>query len=235
MLILKTIQNARFNYLVLIGALILGAVGVAVAWYVQPVPSQEPELIKLIAKNKDLNHSLAQSAMTLDIERKTVNEMNNTLLSLQAESLEQQLALRFYQKVMAPEYTANGVHIEKVRLEAGISEHHIRVEVLIAQLEKRKRYIKGKLWLKVIGSRNGKPEVLNINSMVKSSKDFKVSFRFFQHIKSEFVLPKNFLPERVKVSIQMPRQKGQKYANISQEYTWNELIMSASTPMLPTS
>jgi hypothetical protein len=203
-------------------------------WQQQPPPAKDPKLALLTAQNQTLINTLAQTNMTLDIERTTVSEMNNTLLSLQAESLEQQLALRFYQKVMAPEYTANGVHIEKVILAAGISERLVRFEVLIAQLEKRKRYIKGKLLLEVIGSLNGKPQVIDLSSMIKSSKALKVSFRFFQHIKSEFELPQNFLPERFKVTVNMPRQRGQKAADVSQEYAWNELIKSPIIPLLPT-
>ena len=55
-----------------------------------------------------------------------------------------------------------------------------------------------------------------------------------QHIKSEFKLPKGFLPERFRVTIKMPRMKGQKAANVTQEYSWNELIKSPVTSILST-
>lgn len=231
MLSLKTLINARFGYMTLLSATLLGALVVVFIWQQQPPAPQDPRLMSLERDKKTLQNSLAQASMALDIERKTIGEMNSTLLSLQAESLEQQLALRFYQKVMAPEYTANGVHIEKVILEAGINPQHIRFEVLVAQLEKRKRYIKGKLSIEIIGSVDGKQHVVLVDSLVKSSKELKVSFRFFQHIKSEFELPTGFLPERLKVTIKMPRQRGQKAANVSQEYAWQELIKSSAYPL----
>ena len=234
MLSLNTFFKPRFGYFTLIGAMVFGALTAAYLYQQQQTsPAVNPKLAELAAQNNNLNNSLAKAIMALDIERKTITEMNSTLLTLQSESLEQQLALRFYQKVMAPEFTANGVHIEKVILEPGISPRHIRVEVLIAQLEKRKRYIKGEVLLEVIGSLNGKPEIVNVSSLIKSSKDLKLSFRFFQHIKSEFELPEYFLPEYFKVIIKMPKQRGQKSANVSQEYPWNELVKSPIAPMFP--
>jgi len=235
MLSFKALINRRFGYVTLLGAMVLGALIVIVIWQRQPPPPVDPKLVILKENNQTLTNALAKANMTLDIEREIVIEMNNTLLSLQAESLEQQLALRFYQKVMAPEYTANGVHIEKVILESGVTNRFVRFEILIAQLEKRKRYIKGAVELEVSGSLDGKPQILNISSMVKAKKDLKVSFRFFQHIKSEFELPPNFIPQRVKVIIKMPRQRGQKAADVSQEYAWQALIKSPIIPMLPSS
>jgi len=233
MLSFKTINKARFSVTALLIAASMGAAGIALLWKQQPPPPPDPKLAELTQRVKTMETSLAQATMALDIERKTISEMNSTLLSLQAESLEQQLALRFYQKVMAPEYTANGVHIEKVILTQGISDRHIRFEVLIAQLEKRKRYIKGNLALEILGSFDGKPQVLNVSEMVKSAKDLKVSFRFFQHVKSDFELPEGFMPERLKVTIKMPRQRSQKAANVTQEYPWNELIKLPMQPILP--
>lgn len=233
MLSFKTINKARFSATALLIAASMGAMSIALLWKQQPPPPPDPKLAELTQRVKTMETSLAQATMALDIERKTISEMNSTLLSLQAESLEQQLALRFYQKVMAPEYTANGVHIEKVILTQGISDRHIRFEVLIAQLEKRKRYIKGHLALEILGSFDGKPQVLNVSEMVKSAKDLKVSFRFFQHVKSDFELPEGFMPERLKVTIKMPRQRGQKAANVTQEYPWNELIKLPMQPILP--
>ena len=233
MLSFKTINKARFSVTTLLVAALIGAASIAIVWKQQPPPPPDPKVAELTQRVKTMETSLAQATMALDIERKTISEMNSTLLSLQAESLEQQLALRFYQKVMAPEYTANGVHIEKVILTQGISDRHVRFEVLIAQLEKRKRYIKGNLALEILGSFDGKPQVLKVSEMVKSAKDLKVSFRFFQHVKSNFDLPEGFMPERLKVTIKMPRQRGQKAANVTQEYPWNELIKLPMQPILP--
>tara|TARA_B110001452_G_C15200935_1_gene416786 strand:+ start:447 stop:1157 length:711 start_codon:yes stop_codon:yes gene_type:complete len=233
MLSFKTINKARFSVTTLLVAALIGAASIAIVWKQQPPPPPDPKVAELTQRVKTIETSLAQATMALDIERKTISEMNSTLLSLQAESLEQQLALRFYQKVMAPEYTANGVHIEKVILTQGISDRHVRFEVLIAQLEKRKRYIKGNLALEILGSFDGKPQVLKVSEMVKSAKDLKVSFRFFQHVKSNFDLPEGFMPERLKVTIKMPRQRGQKAANVTQEYPWNELIKLPMQPILP--
>ncbi len=232
MLRLKSLLNYRFGYLTLfvltLSSFIYG--NYYASQQIAAVP--QTELLELRSENAVMATKLAQSKIDLSIEKNTIAEMNNTQLLLQSEVIEQQLALRFYQKVMAPESTANGVNIENVLVEAGVSKGHYRFEILLAQLEKRRRYIKGSLQLVLIGSVDGKPQQLDLTALIKPTATLKVSFRFFQHINSEFMLPDNFTPEKLKVTIKMPRHRGQKSANVSKEYRWNTLLKIPLKPLL---
>jgi len=232
MLRLKPLFNYRFGYLSLLIVMIIGFISGNYFYRLEHASRPNPELLELRVESKVLSQALTKSEFDLKVERETIKEMNDTVLTLQSELIEQQLALRFYQKIMAPELTSNGVHIEKVIVEAGLSKHHYRFELIIAQLEKRKSYLKGKATLTLFGSENGKPKQLDVASLIESKKTLTLSFRYFQHIKSEFMLPADFTPEKLKVEIKMPSRRGQKASTVTQEYHWRELLKITLQPML---
>ena len=184
------------------------------------------QLSEVTAENKRNKLALSQTAISLEIERNTIVEMNATILRQQSELIEQQSALRFYQKVMAPGDTENGVKIEDVKLEAGISANHYRFQLVLAQLEKRKRYIKGEVRLAVIGSESGQPKIINLTKQIKNTSALKFSFLYFQSIEGEFVLPQGFIPEQLELRLKMSKRRGQKAANNPQVYAWDEVLVA---------
>jgi len=232
MLRLKSVLNYRFGYLNLLIVAIIAFVSGNYYYNRSHVTPIDPEVTTLRSDNLKLSQDLVKANFQLTIERETIKEMNDRALNLQSNLIEQQLALRFYQKIMAPEFTTNGVNIEKVIIEAGVSQRHYRFEVLLAQLEKRKRYIKGSVKLLLIGSQDEKPLNIDLMSLTQRKKALTISFRYFQHLKDDFVLPVDFIPEKLKITITMPRKRGQKGGSVTQEYAWNELLKVPLKPIL---
>lgn len=231
MLRLKSLLNYKFG---LISAAVLFFLGFLAGnyWFGQIHASRpSTEVLELRTQNRELKLDSTKIKTLLDIEQNTVIEMNNTLLQQQSELVEQQLALRFYQKVMAPEQTANGVRLEEVNIEAGVSPNYYRFEVLVAQLEKRKNYIRGEIQLLAIGSAQGQPKSINLKNFLTSEHDLKFSFRYFQSIKGEFSLPSEFIPEQLQVSLKMLRRRGQKAATVSQLYPWEDIVEVPLKPL----
>ena len=232
MLRLKSLLSYKFGFFLVT---LLLFVGYFLNQYIKNIYSAEHSEIKIIAlqssQNK-LDQALSKTKMTLVIEQQTIKEMNNTLLQLQSQVIEQQLALRFYQKVMAPGDTANGVKIEQVSVEAGISAGHYRFDILIAQLEKRKRDIRGKLFLSLVGSELGQSKTIELNPLLMHDNVLKFSFRYFQSLKGEFNLPSDFTPEKLIVSLKMSKRRGQKSALIEQEFTWQKVLVIPLKPLI---
>jgi len=224
MLRLKYFFKAQFGLVQAILFVLSGLVAGGY-WFGQTDNSKAlAQLSQLTADNKGNKLALSQAAISLEIERNTIVEMNATILRQQSELIEQQSALRFYQKVMAPGDTENGVQIEDIKLEAGISANHYRFQLVLAQLEKRKRYIKGEVQLAVIGSENGQPKTVNLTKQIKNASALKFSFLYFQSIESEFVLPQGFIPEQLELRLKMSKRRGQKAANNPQVYAWDEIL-----------
>ena len=186
----------------------------------------------LRAENNRLKLDVSKRDVELAIERNTLVEMNNTLLQQQSEIVEQQLALRFSQKVMAPEDTANGLRIEEVNLEAGVSADHYRFELLVAQLEKRKNYIRGEAELSVVGSEQGHLKTIALKKLLTTGHDLKFSFRYFQSIKGEFTLSLNFIPEQLQITLKMSRRRAQKAAAMTEVFPWKDIIIIPLRPLV---
>lgn len=232
MLRLKFFLNYKFGWIEAV-LFVLSGLAAGVFWLGQ---SDKPDVVAQLAQLTSAHHSnkleLSQTSIALEIERNTIIEMNTTLLRQQAELIEQQQALRFYQKVMAPEDTENGVRIEDVNLEAGISANHYRFQVLMAQLEKRKRYIKGEVRLAVIGSEQGQPKTIVLKNQMLGSSKLTFKFLYFQSVEAEFVLPADFIPEQLEVILKMSKRRGQKAANNPQVFRWKDIISVPLKPIL---
>ncbi|NRA82284.1 MAG: hypothetical protein HRU22_00385 [Gammaproteobacteria bacterium] len=234
MLRLKSLLNYKFGLLSAAVLLFFGFIA-GNYWFGNIHAARPmPELVELRNHNAELELALSKSQLALEIEQSTIAEMNNTLLQQQSEVVEQQLALRFYQKVMAPGDTANGVRIEDVTLNAGISVGHYRFELLIAQLEKRKRYIRGETELLVIGSENGQPTTISLKKLLFGDQNLKFSFRFFQSFNGEFTLPINFIPEQLQVTLKMAKRRGQKTAKITELFLWQDILIIPLKPLTST-
>ena len=232
MLRLKSLLSYKFGFFIVI---LLLFVGYFSNQYIKNIYSAEHSAVKILALQNSqhkLEQALSKTKMTLVIEQQTIKEMNNTLLQLQSQVIEQQLALRFYQKVMAPGDTANGVKIEQVSVEAGISTGYYRFDILIAQLEKRKRYIRGQLLLSLVGSELGQSKTIELNPLLMHDNVLKFSFRYFQSLKGEFNLPSDFTPEKLVVSLKMSKRRGQKSALIKQEFTWQKVLVIPLKPLI---
>jgi len=232
MLRLKFFLNYKFGPIEA-ALFVLSGLAAGAFWFGQvDKPDVGAQLTQLTSAHHSNKLELSKATIALEIERNTIVEMKTTLLRQQSELIEQQQALRFYQKVMAPEDTENGVRIEDVNLEAGISANHYRFEVLLAQLEKRKLYIKGEVRLAVIGSEQGQPKTIVLKKEMLSGSKLKFSFLYFQSLEAEFVLPADFIPEQLEVRLKMSKRRGQKAANSPQVYRWKEILNVPLKPIL---
>lgn len=232
MLRLKSLLNYKFGLFTVVLVLLIGYFFNQYINNVAVTERATAAATSLQNSNKTLELAWSKSKITLAIEQQTIREMNRTLLQLQSQVIEQQLALRFYQKVMAPGDTANGVKIEQVSIEAGISAGTYRFDILIAQLEKRKRYIRGKLLLSLIGSEQGQSKTIALNPLFMEDKELKFSFRYFQSLKGEFNLPNDFTPEKLIVSLKMAKRRGQKSALIKQDFSWQQVLVIPLKPLI---
>ena len=218
-----------------VGKGILLGLGFAAGYLWQPAPASDPRLARLAEAESALiqaEKQLAQRDVELQIERHALAEMDKTIKQQQSELLEQQGELRFYQKIMAPENTANGVVIDDMLLENGISPGHYRFELVLAQLKRRKQFTRGRAMIELIGSQQQKPATFNLGVLGNSDKQQKFSFRYFQAIKGEFFLPHQFVPEKIKITLDMPKHRGQVKARLVEELNWTEVLQEKVLPLL---
>lgn len=176
------------------------------------------DLYQQQAKQVERIHSLE---VELAVEQLASQNAQTTLKQMADEHYQVKKQLAFYEKVMAPEKEADGLVIDKVKLSATQSPNHYDFQVILVQQLLKKRYAKGYITLKVIGSLDNKPAQLTLNDISNlTKKDLSFSFQYFQVFDGGFTLPEDFVPEKVQISAILTKSKWQKYQKLNKTIDW---------------
>jgi cell division protein FtsB len=162
---------------------------------------------------------------TLEVEL-AVEQLANqnaqvTLKQMANEHYQAKELLGFYEKVMAPEKDANGLVIDNVKITASQSLNHYNFQVTLVQQKLKRRYAKGYVDIKVMGSFENKPSQLTLSEISTiTKKNVSFSFKYFQVISGDFTLPNDFVAETIHVSAILTKSKWQKYQKLNETLPW---------------
>lgn len=183
------------------------------------ISKQAEQLNKLHQKITQSQSEINTLQVELEIERIANAKAQQALRSVEDDHFSLKKELAFYEKIMAPEKTANGVIIDEVEITKSASANHYRIRVVLVQQQKSKRYAKGHVEVKFDGSLQDRPASINISNVSElNKKALSFSFQYFQVIEGEFTLPDNFTPEKIAVSAILPSNKKQN--RLRESYPW---------------
>ncbi|BDM63592.1 hypothetical protein NFHSH190041_10440 [Shewanella sp. NFH-SH190041] len=215
--------RASNTYLVLLTlvAFILGilAYHTWLDWRPMSPDNQQQLIDSLQADLQDRAGELASRNLELEVAKNANSDMKKLFAEQLQREKKLQRELTFYRSVMAPEHAAAGVAINGVELMPGLLKGQQRIELVLMQLDKRKEPIKGRVDIRLIGSRHNKVKTLSLEKL--TDQELKFSFRYFQMLDSEFTLPKDFKLARVDVKVIVPATR------------WNEGAESQQTFSVP--
>jgi len=186
---------------------------------------QKTRLDNLYEKHVQQNSRINTLEVELEVERMANQRSQALLKSMELTHYQVKKELAFYEKVMAPEKTADGLVIDRISVYPTGSPHHFRFQIVLVQQKVRKRFAKGYVALTLAGSLNNKPSQLKLSTIsTLTQKDLSFSFKYFQIIEGEFTLPKNFLPEKIELATILPKNKWQKSQRLDEKFLWGELL-----------
>ena len=189
------------------------------------IAQQKQRLDALYELQNDSLKRIHTLEVELQVERLAAQRAQQTIKTMEDEHFAVKKELAFYQKVMAPEKQADGLIIDLVNIETTESPNHYRFSVVLVQQTLKKRFAKGYIDIQISGSQNNKPTKLKLKDISELSKDqLSFSLKYFQRIEGELTLPEGFIPETLDVKAVLPKGKWQKYHELNQGYTWQELI-----------
>lgn len=164
----------------------------------------EHTMENLSVENQNLNRQLNILGVELEVQRLAAQKSQVEIQSgLEREALLKK-DIQFYQKVMAPELKEGGFLIEAFDVTKSLSDQAYRYEIVLLQQDKIKSMVNGNISVTLIGSENGQPKQYNLKSMItETSSPLKFSFKYFQRINGEMILPEGFLVEKVAVKAQV--------------------------------
>jgi hypothetical protein len=194
-------------------------------YQVTTLAQQKIRLDELYEKNLQQNSRINTLVVELEVERMANQRSQKVLKTMESQHYQVKKELAFYEKVMAPEKTADGVVVDRMSIYPTGSPHHFRFQIVLVQQQVRKRFAKGYVSFLLTGSLDNKPNQLKLNNISSSTrKDLSFSFQYFQIVEGEFTLPENFLPEKLELSTILPKNRWQKHQRINESFMWNDLI-----------
>lgn len=220
--------------LVIVIVVIIGAVNYVLNMQAsQLVAVQEQEILNLENDLFNSNNDRAESAVelqTLQAEYVALTELQSQLYT---ENGELQKKLAFYQRIMAPEKIINGVTLDSLTFTPEVSENYYYMQVVLAQVQRKKRHIKAQGELSIHGSLNGQPKSYKWKSLRSDSKQsLTFSFRYFQSIETSIKIPVGFVPERVVFKADVKGNKWNSGVKLNQSFEWAS-ILQAKQYMVP--
>lgn len=166
----------------------------------------------------ELEARVASAEIAKRVDREAYAQVEKSLADLQAQLGEQSQELAFYRGIVSPSDGSAGLRVQRLLVAPGEKPHHYRLRVVLIQAARGDARIAGRVELLVEGTRAGRPASLPLDGIAQDahSRRLEFSFRYFQEVETEVVLPADFVPQRVQVEVR-PRNSD---APIRQSYPW---------------
>ncbi len=176
---------------------------------------RETELSQALSTQAEV---LAARNLSLSVEREAHSKMQQMFAQQHQKEKELQRELAFYRSIMAPEHQADGVAIHGLEMTPSLLNNQYRLKLILTQLQKRKQGLKGRVELSFVGLKQGEVTTIPLSALVDGKLNF--SFRYFQVLDTELILPEDFELSRVEVKVVVSSSR----ATVEQSFSVQELF-----------
>jgi len=187
----------------------------------------QAQIKTLNAETEQLRNQLVASQRSNEIDKQAYAEVDASLQAMQAEILELEEEVAFYRSIVAPGETSAGLRIQRFGIEP-TGEQGYLYKLVLTQVKKNTRTIKGKVVMQVEGVRDGKPHKYNLTSLsATGQKQLDFRFKYFQSFEGNLVLPEGFVANRVHIKVSSKRKTVEKSFAWPQNHNGGDLKTSA--------
>ncbi len=168
--------------------------------------------------NEELRGQLAAGDTSRDVDRQSYADVERTLGELQAQVLRQSEELTFYRGIVAPTDGIGGLRIQRFQLLPGAADRHFRLQLVLVQSMRQDAVVAGSVTIVVEGALSDVPTRLTLPEMGgpgEADGRLPFSFRYFQSLEQDVVLPEGFEPLTVDVEVRSARQPA-----VRQSFPW---------------
>lgn len=167
----------------------------------------------------ELHQNIALLETHREIERIAYQEVEVSLLGLQAKIEEQRSAIAFYRGIVSPTDGNSGLRVQNLRLTRGKAERVFNVRIVLVQAMKHDRKVSGDVNLSVAGSQDGVDTTYTFAQLLADGADKRwvYSFRYFQDFDRQLILPDGFTPERITIKV---HSRTRSISSIEESFDW---------------
>jgi hypothetical protein len=172
----------------------------------------------LETRNRALESQVASVDVSRKVESEAYAEVERTLSDLQAKVLSQDEELTFYRGIVSPEEGLKGLRIQRFEIEPAVKTRGFLLRLVLVQSLRQDRIVSGEVRIALEGLREGVPATMSLKDAMateKRSDRLQFSFRYFENLEQEILLPDDFAPTSVSVEVRAAR-----HDPIRQTFPW---------------
>lgn len=159
----------------------------------------------------------------LDVERAAGRSIQVDLRRALEENANITRELAFYQRVVSPERSANGIGIDSFVIAPTPNENRYYFRLILLQLERAQQRVTGDYKISIRGQQGTESAELNVLKLVENHEQLGAfNMSYFSLHEATFELPADFQPQTVVVTVAAGRGE-----NIEQSFEWRLLLNNA--------
>ncbi|MDH5257291.1 MAG: hypothetical protein OEX07_04770 [Gammaproteobacteria bacterium] len=155
-----------------------------------------------------LRDQLALVERSTQVDGQAYLQVKENLKALQQEILELREEVSFYRGIVAPKESSSGLRIDRLEVTKASSERLYHYNLVLTQVLKNHRNVRGTVKLIVEGLQDDRPKKLKMSAVsVEKNKYLEFKFKYFQKFEGDLLLPEGFLPRQVWVEVNAHKRK----------------------------
>ncbi len=220
--------NSAWRRRLLVGLLVVGGCVALGYWLALALgESARSELRQLRQQHAALEQQLADLQARLAIAERGTDVTGAANKQLRDELLQMELALdasrsdlEFYRRLLSAGLE-KGLGVHELRVRPTASPRVFHYNLTLALNSRQPGPAKGQVRLAVHGISGDQPQTLRLADLGDGLADaLRYEFRYFQQLSGDLILPQDFFPERLTVTV-VPQSRGD---SVTREFAWYELF-----------
>lgn len=166
---------------------------------------------------KALRERIAVLETGAKVSAEGYRQVEEQLAGLQARIQEQSEDIAFYRGIVGADQQA-GLRVQNLEVVEGAEPGAYSLRMVLAQALRSDQRISGRVELAVEGQQEGKELSLGLAELTNGqSSELDFSFRYFQNLQAELIMPPGFDPARVTIRL-LPRGKNRE--DVEESFDW---------------
>lgn len=180
------------------------------------------DLAELKAENSSQRAEIERLRRTSELDQKAAAEVSRSLSEMEAKLLELNEELSFYKTVVGPSKLDPGLHVQDFRISSAGSDREYSFRLILTQTRGDTRTSSGAVDIVVEGRQGVKALAFPLKELASSgSGEVIFSFRFYQSVTGDFLLPVGFKPTGVRLKV---RSSDDGFKGSERAYRWSDIV-----------
>jgi hypothetical protein len=172
------------------------------------------EMEGLRTANQAFQEQLTHYQVTSDVDHQATESVRKQVLQQQEKIGELERSVAVYRMMLARDYrNPRGINIGAFSVATGEQENLFHLKLAIQKLSEGEGDFEGELRWLIVGREAGKEKKYSLHQLAAIKENESVlteiiplSFKIFQNIEADVVLPQGFVPNRIELQVTSPKR-----------------------------